>query len=113
MIPLRIVFRAECRQRILREIRSLTQEATVSTVAPVITDGNDILRFGSSALNANEYNGRVNVNRWSESNLANSYDNEGGRVAEAIQDTKMPRQYGAFLLWIQPKPFAGILFPYS
>lgn len=95
------------------EVSEFNTEGDCSAVAPVITDGNDTLRFGSSALNANEYHGRVNVNRWNESNLACSYDFEGGRVAEAIQDTKMPRQYGAFLLWIQPKPFAGILFPYS
>lgn len=59
------------------------------TVAPVIMDENDTLRFGQSALGANGYNGRVNVNRWNADYLANSYDNEGGRAAEAIQDPKI------------------------
>ncbi|MBI2099100.1 hypothetical protein HYT45_01655 [Candidatus Uhrbacteria bacterium] len=38
------------------------REAT-TRFPPVITDENDTLRFGPNALNANEYNGRVNVNR--------------------------------------------------
>ncbi len=34
------------------------------------------------ALNANEYEGRVNVNRNEPDNLAYAYDNHGGRLAE-------------------------------
>ncbi len=55
-------------------------------VAPVITDGNDTLRFGQSALDADEYDGGVDVFRcWDAGYLANSYDFEGGRLAEVVQ----------------------------
>jgi hypothetical protein len=41
-------------------------------------DGKDMVRFGLSALNANEYDGRVNVNNW---NPDNANDNVGVRSA--------------------------------
>ena len=43
-------------------------------------------RFGSSALYADEYFGRVNVRRWLAVALADSYGGEGGRAAEVVQD---------------------------
>jgi len=42
-------------------------------------EGNGATRFGSGALNANDYDGEINVNRNDASNLAVPYDNEGGR----------------------------------
>jgi len=48
----------------------------------VIKDGNDTMRFGQSALNANEYDGRVNVNNYYADDLGQAFDNNGGRVAE-------------------------------
>lgn len=42
-------------------------------------DGNGATRYGLGALNANDYDGEINVNRNDASNLAVPYDNEGGR----------------------------------
>ena len=39
---------------------------------------------GLSALNVNEYDGKVNVNRNDPENLDVPYDNEGGRSAEVV-----------------------------
>jgi len=49
-------------------------------------EGNGATRFGQSALNANDYDGEVNVNRNDASDLSVPYDNEGGRAVEAVND---------------------------
>ncbi len=54
----------------------------------VITDGNSTMQSGSGALNVNEYNGRVNVNRNRPENLSIDYDNEGGRVSVVVNQTE-------------------------
>ncbi|MFH1430173.1 MAG: hypothetical protein ABIG71_01450 [Candidatus Uhrbacteria bacterium] len=59
-----------------------------AALAPVIEDGDGMIRFGSSdvgALNANEYNGRVNVNRNHVANLAHPYSDGVGRLAERLE----------------------------
>ena len=49
-------------------------------------DGNDTARVRGrlGALNANEYDGQMNINRNEPENLGIPYDNEGGRVAEVV-----------------------------
>jgi len=65
--------------------KSGVQEAT-RPFPPVTKEGRGTARFGSGALNANEYDGKVNVNRNDAENLSNPYDNEGGRCAEAVNE---------------------------
>ncbi|MBI4449502.1 hypothetical protein HY634_00405 [Candidatus Uhrbacteria bacterium] len=71
-------------QRPLRHGRSTGCGSGVSGAVPGDSDGNDTARFGHSALNANEYDGQVNVNRNSAERLSIPYDNEGGRAAVAV-----------------------------
>lgn len=61
------------------------QEVSTLSLLPVIADGKNTARFGPGALNANEYNGKVNVNRNNTDNLDNIYDNRGGRRAEVVK----------------------------
>ncbi|MFH1099231.1 MAG: hypothetical protein V1723_04945 [Candidatus Uhrbacteria bacterium] len=55
-----------------------------SGAAPGDPDGNDTARFGPGALNANEYDGQVNVNRNSVENLSISNGNDGGRALDVV-----------------------------
>lgn len=48
------------------------------------TEGNGATRYGLSALNANDYDGEVNVNRNDTADLAIPNTNEGGRAVEAV-----------------------------
>ena len=54
----------------------------------MVSDGNSTKQSGSGALNANEYNGRVNVNRNSPENLSSEFGNEGGRVSVVVNQTE-------------------------
>ncbi len=72
-------------QRPLRNGRSTGRGSGISGAVPGDSDGNDTARFGQSALNANEYDGQVNVNRNSADDLSVPYDNEGGRAAVAVR----------------------------
>ena len=56
----------------------------ISDAAPGDLDGNDVARFGPGALNANEYDGRVNVNRNSAERLSVAFGSEGGRALVAV-----------------------------
>ncbi len=56
----------------------------------VTTGGKDMVRFGLSALNANEYEGSVNVNNYHPDNLSIANSNEGGRLAEEVKTRKRP-----------------------
>lgn len=80
----------------------------------VIKDGSDTARFGQvGALNANENDGAMNVNRNRPENLENSYANEGGRAAEVVH-TKKDARLGVFFLWFvfkdQDRFFAAFSF---
>ncbi|MBI5793843.1 hypothetical protein HZA87_02020 [Candidatus Uhrbacteria bacterium] len=50
----------------------------------VSKEGSGATRFGQSALNANDNDGEVRVNRNDPDNLSVPYDNEGGRAVEAV-----------------------------
>lgn len=64
---------------------------------PKILDGSDTARFGHlGALNANECDGRVNVNDWNPENLSVPNPNYGGRAAEVVHAVKTPL-VGVFL----------------
>lgn len=68
-----------------------------SGAAPGDPDGNDTVRFGPGALNANEYDGSVNVNRNSAENLSVPNGNEGGRALVAVYVVSGPMAIGP--LW--------------
>ncbi|MEK7516729.1 MAG: hypothetical protein AAB562_03985, partial [Patescibacteria group bacterium] len=77
------------------------QGATLPEFPPVITDGKDTVRFGQGALNADEYDARVNVNRWNDpEDLAVPYDNEGGRAVEVVMTRNIPDCVGDVSLWV-------------
>lgn len=59
------------------------QEATHGF--PLVSkEGSGATRFGQGALNANDNDGEVRVNRNDADNLSIPYDNEGGRAVEAV-----------------------------
>ena len=82
LTPLRIISWADSRQKIFPLGWDTGKRTILIARIPVIKDGNDTMRFGQSALNANEYDGRVNVNNYYADDLGQAFDNNGGRVAE-------------------------------
>lgn len=65
---------------------------------------------GVGALNANEYDDRVNVNRYEPENIVQSFERNGGRAAEVVRPQE-DTLCGVFSFGIKPQSFPCIFSP--